>query len=82
MGTLVFLQESGKALQENWRMTADSESRDMPYHLEYVRQVLCMSCCTWRSHMILTWTPYLLCVLGKTKNKIQEYPYFGSAYML
>ena len=28
-----------------------------------------MCCCMWRSRPILTWTQYLLCVLGKIKKK-------------
>ena len=36
-GTLVFPQELNVALQEKWQqiLRADSESRDMPYHLQY-----------------------------------------------
>ena len=41
---------------------------DTPYHLQYVRHVSCMCCCMGRSHPILTWTPYLLCVLGNIKS--------------
>ena len=40
-----------------------------------------MGCCTWRSHLILTWTPSLVCVLGKIKNEIQGFPYLGSVYI-
>ena len=43
-GMLVFLQVLGVAIQEEWQHI----------HLQYVRQVLCSGCCTWRSHPILT----------------------------
>ena len=49
--------------------TADSESSDTPYHLQYGRQVSYMCCFTCMIHPILTWTPYLVCVLGKIKKK-------------
>ena len=70
-GTLVFLQEFCAGA-----IAADSQSSDTPYHLQYARQVLCMCCLMWRSHLILTWTLYLLCVLDKINNEIQGFPYF------
>ena len=50
-------------------MTADPESRDTPYHLQFSIQVSCMGCFTWRPHPNLTVTPYLLCILGTCKTK-------------
>ena len=41
-----------------------------------------MGCCSWRSHQILTWTPYLLCVLGKMKNEIHGFHYFWFCVIL
>ena len=62
-------------------MAADSENIDTSYHLHYAQKVLNMSCCTWRSHPMLTWAPYLLCVLGKIKMKYKSSVKFGSAYI-
>ena len=72
-GTIVFLQELGFALHEDrWQI----ENRYTLYHLHYAQKVLNMSCCRWRSHLILTWALYLKCVLGKMKNEIQEFHKF------
>ena len=51
-------------------MTSDSESRNVPYHLQCSQQVSCVGCCMWRSHLIWTWAPYLVCALGKIRNDL------------
>ena len=76
-GTLVFLQDLDVALRE---MAADSESSDTLCHLQYARQVSYICLCTWLSHAILTWTPYLLYDKAR-KMKYNVSLIFGSAYI-
>ena len=72
-GTLVFLPELSVAkCCTSGGMAAGYESSDTPLHLQYARhgQVSCIGCWMCRSHSMLTWTPCILCVLGRTRKSV------------